>query len=485
MEEINKDGKIGKAAICSGMDRKTAQKYLKHNQYPSQCKKERNWRTRKDPFVDVWPDIVSQLRDAPELEAKALFEHLSAQYPSQFEPGQLRTFQRKVKEWRALEGPPKEVFFAQEHIPGEALQTDFTHGKELKITICGEPFKHLIAHSVLPYSNWQWVTICQSESILALQRQIQHTVFRLGRVPTYHQTDNSTAATHDLPSGYRGFNKDYEKIVAHFKMKPRTIAVGKKNQNGDIESANGALKRRLKQHLLLRGSYDFESENAYENWIQTICEKANELRVTKVAKELAVMKELNVSRLLEYVEESKRVSSWSTIRVKYNSYSVPSRLIGEDVKVRIYENRLEVWYNSKHQLTIERLLGQNKRRIDYRHIIWSLVRKPGAFARYRYRDELFPSLSFRKTYDVLIDAEGNWQADIIYLQILHLAASTMESDVQIALDLLLEQHDIPTLERVKSLVTPKQPQIPQLSAYPVELEDYDNLLSNKQEVNCE
>ncbi|MBU1367195.1 MAG: IS21 family transposase, partial [Candidatus Omnitrophica bacterium] len=84
--------------------------------------------------------------DAPELEAKALFEYLLLAKPGRYEPGQVRTFQRRVKQWRATEGPAKVVFFAQEHRPGEAMQTDFTSCNELQITIQGEPYEHMLCH---------------------------------------------------------------------------------------------------------------------------------------------------------------------------------------------------------------------------------------------------------------------------------------------------------------------------------------------------
>jgi hypothetical protein len=484
MEEKSKHGKVGLAAMKAGMDRKTACKYLKSGKYPSELKQERAWSTRQDPFEEDWAEIEDRLTDAPELEGKALFEFLLGREPRKYDPGQLRTFQRRVKRWRATQGPDKEVFFAQEHRPGEAMQTDFTSCNELAITIRGVLFEHLLCHTVLPYSNWQWATRCRSESLMALKRQIQQVAFELGRVTRFHQTDNTTAATHDIPSGKRDFNEDYKKLVTYFSMEPRTIGVGKKEQNGDVEAANGALKRRLKQHLLLRGSRDFDSEEAYEQWVQQVCEKANQLRSKKVAVDLAAMRVVKVNRLLEYTEEMKTVSGWSTLRIKHNSYSVPSRLIGEAVKVRVYESRLEVWYGGDQQQTMERLLGRNKHRIDYRHIIWSMVKKPGAFERYRYREELFPTLTFRRAYDALVAALSGWDADVDYLRILHLAASTMEEDVEAALDLLLEQKVVPRIDRVKALVSPStfEVLVPSMPAYEVDLSDYDVLLDQGEEV---
>jgi transposase len=459
------------------MDRKTGRKYLKAGQLPSEQVTERTYRTRTDPFSEDWPRLKEMLSAAPDLESTALFEWLREQRPDRYEPGQVRSLQRRIKHWRATAGPDKVVFFAQEHRPGEAVQTDFTCGNGLLVEISGEPFKHLLCHMVLPYSNWEWVTVCRSESMLALRRGVQAALFELGRVPEYHQTDNSTAATHDLRSGKRGFNQEYEEFVDHFGMKPRTIAIGKSNQNGDVEAANGALKRRIEQHLILRGNRDFESVDAYETWVRELVRKANRQRTKKVAKELGVMRELAVSRLREFRVAAVRVSRESTVRVMGNTYSVPSRLANEKVKVHIFDDRLEVFYGGKKQFSLERLLGKQKSRIDYRHIIWSLVQKPGAFPRYRYRHEMFPGPAFRRAYDALTDALGaGYEADLHYLRILHLAASVSEEETEVALELYLSAGQMPTADLIKELVQPRVPITPEMAPLRPDLSQYDELL---------
>lgn len=487
MEEFSKHGQVGLAGLKAGMSRKTASKYLRDGQLPSDIRKPRHWRTREDPFEDRWPEIADRLADAPELEAKALFEDLVEGDPESFHAGQLRTFQRRVRQWRAQEGPEKMVFFAQEHRPGEAAQTDFTWCTELEVTIGGEPFAHMLCHVVLPYSNWEWATVCHSESMAALRRGVQTALFRLGRVPEFHQTDNSTAATHALggDSSDRGFNEEYLALMRHLGMKPRTIQVGEKHQNGDVESLNGAVKRRLRQHLLLRGSADFQSVEEYERWLWGVLEKANAMRSKRIAEELEAMQVLLVDRLLEYSEIDVRVTSWSTIRVKRNTYSVPSRLMRERVRVRLYEDRIEVLHGGVLQLECERLRGEGGSRINYRHIIWSLVRKPGAFARYRYREDLFPSLTFRKSYDALCAALSQWRADIEYLRILNLAAETMESSVEATLAMILEADSVPLAESVKELVAPDQAQVPDIAVPDVDLESYDSLLEEQYEETVE
>jgi hypothetical protein len=201
MEEMSKHGQIGQAAMKADMDQKTARKYVAAGKLPSELKQPRDWRTRPDPFEEHWSEIEAKLRDTPEFEAKTLFELLQQQHPGRYEDGQLRTLQRHVKRWRAAHGPDRAVVLAQQHRPGEAAQTDFTHATELAVTIAGQLFVHLLCVLVLPYSNWQWATVCLSESILALRKGVQRALFQLGRVPQYHQTDGSTAATHKIPEG--------------------------------------------------------------------------------------------------------------------------------------------------------------------------------------------------------------------------------------------------------------------------------------------
>lgn len=483
MEEHTKHGRVGLASLRAGMHRNTGSKYLRAGKVPSELNRERTWRTRPDPFEEDWPEIAERLVDAPELEAKVLFEDLCERFPGRYQEGQLRTLQRRVKQWRAMYGPDKVLFFEQEHRPGEAMQTDFTSMNELGVTIYGEAFPHLLCHQVLPYSNWEWGTVVRSESTMALKRGVQGAVFELGRVPEYHQTDNSSGATHRLESGKREFNDKYQALVDHLGMKPRTTAIGEKEQNGDIEAMHRAFKRRVEQHLLLRGSRDFESVEAWEKWLQTIAKKANVSRSKRLSEELAVMRVLDVHRLAEYEEEEVRVKQGSTIRVKNNTYSVPSRLKYEMVKVRVYDDRVEVYYGGVRQITVERLLGEGGHRINYRHIIWSLVRKAGAFERYRYREDLFPTPVFREAYDRLADKLASTRkADLEYLRILHLAASTMECEVEVALRLLLAERAVPLADRVKELVIREKPEIPDVKPMAPDLGDYDSLLAELVEV---
>ena len=480
--EMTKCGKVGVAAARAGMSRNTATKYLKTDSLPTDEESPRTWRTRKDPFEEDWPEIEARLKRERRLEAKTIFDELLSTQPDRYHAGQLRTLQRRVKQWRAAHGPEKELFFPQEHRPGEAMQTDFTSMNSLAITIAGQPYDHLLCHCVLPHSNWSWGTPCMSESMAAIKKGVQAALIRLGRKPEFHQTDNSTAATHRLESGKRDFNDEYLRMMEHFGMKPRTIQIGEKHQNGDVEAGNGAVKRYVDQRLMLRGSRDFERHDDYLSWLHGQLEARNQTRGARLDRELEVMPAFTATPLPEYSEVRVRGSCGVTIRIKTDSYSVPCRVKAEWVRVRVYADRLEIYFADTLQLSVERLQGKQRHRINYRHVVHSLLRKPGAFRRYRFRDDLFPTASYRQAFEALDAALTERQADLEYLRILELAATTMESAVEDALVEMIAANTIPSAEAIKERVAPTQPEVPDLATLVIDLQSYDGLLQHAMEV---
>jgi len=454
-------------------------------------KQPRSYRTREDPFAEDWPELEEMLTAAPELEAKALFEWLCDKYKDEnggqgkYQAGQLRTLQRRVSSWKALH-QDKQAVLEQAHQPGEALQTDGTWLTELGITLQGEPFKHILIHCVLPYSNWSWGVIAQSESQVALQRGLQATLFELGHVPEYHQTDNSSAATYQVRAGQGGkreYTPGYLAVLDHFGLKPRLIQVGSPEQNGDIEAANGALKRSLKQQLLLRGSRDFASLAEYEQFLAAVMSQRNARQQTRLDEELAVMKPLTASALSGYQELRVKVNRASLIRVQNNLYSVPTSLIGRQVTVRLREWELEVWFGQRQVETMPRLVGQNKQQINYRHVIDSLLRKPGGFRNYRYREALFPTLVFQQAWEQLQQWHSPRKADLIYLRLLRLAARTMECEVEAVLKRLVaanQRWDDRDIEPWLALPAPAA--APALAPPVIDLSRYDQLLTEVRDV---
>ena len=467
------------AASKAGMDEKTARKWARAGRMPSQSGKERDWRTREDPFAEVWHEIEGILSRAPTVEATAVFEHLNRLYPGRFESGQLRTLQRRMKNWRATRGESCEVMFAQRHRPGEQSQSDFTRMGKLQVRIGGEPFDHLLYHFVLTYSNWETVTLCFSESFESLSAGLQNALWQLGGVPVEHRTDRLSAAVNNL--GHREeFTDRYEALLRHYGMRASHTQAGRAHENGDVEQSHHRFKRALEQELLLRGDRNFDSVEAYRTFLGEVIERRNRTRSKRLKEELERMRRLPERRLEDCTKLRVKVSAGSTIRVRKNTYSVDSRLIGETVEVRLYHDHLQVYYGQQMMDSMPRLRGEGKYRIQYRHVIHSLVRKPGAFARYRYREDLFPSVLFRAAWDEL-RRECPATAESQYLRILELAAQRGERRVEQILKHLIETGERIRDEAVSELLTTEAVEAWEVKVPPVDVTLYDALLLSRAE----
>lgn len=455
MKLINEEKILAVAAAKAGMDEKTARKWRDLGKLPSEIKPEHGWRTRIDPFEHVWNEIKAKLEVNPGLEAKTLFEDLQRRYPGEFADGQLRTLQRQVKVWRALEGPAKEVIFPQEHMPGKLCESDFTHMTSLGITIAGAPFPHLVYHFVLTYSNWETGTVCFSESFESLSVGLQNALFELGGVPQEHRTDRLTTAVNKVDHPDQ-FTRRYRALLSHYGLAGQATNAGSPNENGDVEQSHHRFKRALDQALMLRGSRDFESREEYAAFLKKVFVQLNAGRSARFAEELRVLRRLPNCRLDASERLRVRVGPSSTVRIKHNTYSVPSRLVGETVDVRIHAEMIELFYAQRFVLTMPRLRGEDKHSINYRHIIDRLVRKPGAFANYRYRHDLFPTTRFRVAYDLLKKRQPA-RADKEYLAILYLAACEGEDKVNQALGLLIDAGSPISQEVLSELVSEDLP----------------------------
>lgn len=438
--------------------------------------KPRTYRTREDPFEGFWPEIEALLK-VEGLDVKTVFGQLQDKHPGKFEPGALRTLQRRAREWHALNGPGREVYFAQVWRPGQQGQSDFTHMTELGITIRGELYQHLCYHFVLPWSNWEYVETAISESYAALSRGLQNALRELEGAPAEHRTDNLSAATHDLKKeDGRAFNERYEALVRHYGMTASKNSPGKGNENGDVEKAHDVFTHELDQQLRLRGSRDFESREVYVAFLLEVVQRLNERRRTKVEEERKALRPLPRTRLEDYQVFKVTVSkSSSTIRVLQNAYSVPSSLIGHEVRVHAHAEKLEVFFGPKLVLEAERFRGTHHARINYRHIIGWLVRKPGAFQKYLYREELFPGVVFRRAYDALAQAAPE-TASVEYLRILKLSADTLESSVAAELEKVLAEGKVPSSEALRSVVDPRPLERPEVNVKEPDLKNYDCLI---------
>src|SRR5580700_3050429 len=289
---IQTEDTLAQAADKAGVDEKTARKYRDSDPLPSQRRVPHTWRTREDPFQDVWAELLDQLRLNPGLQAKTLFDDLQRRLPGRFPNVQLRCLQRRIKQWRALEGPPKEVFFAQIHEPGRLAESDFTCMAQLGVTILGELFDHMVYHFVLTYSNWEAGTVCFSESFESLSEGLQNALWELGGVPQLHRTDRLTAAVQPGVEGPESFKQRYQALLSHYGLQGQAIQAGKGNENGDAEQSHNQFKRALDQALMMRGSRDFTSRDCYWVFVRQVFEQQNAGRAARLAEEVALLRPL-------------------------------------------------------------------------------------------------------------------------------------------------------------------------------------------------
>lgn len=474
MKEIQK-GTLEKAALKVGISQKTARKYIKHKHLPSQ-QKEKPLRSYSNPFEAHWDKVTGMLETSPELEARTILNYLVEMYPEHYRLNQIRSLQRRLKEWRAHYGASKQVIFRQDLKPGRQSQSDWTHMGELNITIGGYAFPHLLFHFMLPYSQFETIMICETESFATLIKGFEQGVLELGGVACEHRTDNLTAATQKMGND-RIFTQRWREFLEHYQVQPSRNNPGVSHENGSIEKSHHTFKNAVDQHLMLRQSRDFKTQEDYQVFLDKIKTRRNFMRRDRIIEEVETLRPLPEKQFNEATLLTVRVTPSSTIQVLSVTYSVPSRLIGLWLKAVVLRDTIELMYGGKILLTLPRL--EAGALIDYRHIIDSLIRKPGAFESYQYRSFLYPNTTFRKAYDALKD-RGLTSCNKRYLELLHLAKLYGENEVSTVIDLLLEEKMVPVKEDILELL--KQNKIPQ----PVEvtqpnLEDY-NQLSDFEEV---
>ncbi|MCP4701282.1 MAG: hypothetical protein GY862_31170, partial [Gammaproteobacteria bacterium] len=247
------------------------------------------------------------------------------------------------------------------------------------------------------------------------------------------------------------------------------------NENGDVEQSHYRFKKAVSQELMLRNNFDFASRKEYEGFLKTLFKQLNSGRRERLQEECRILRGLPARRLESWERLTVKAGPGSTIRIKHNVYSVPSRLIRKSVEVRLHAEYIELWHGQKRIETMPRLRGEKKHHIQYRHVIDWLVRKPGAFENYRYREALYPASRFRMAYDRL--QKHHPKPDKAYLRILKLAAWKNECAVDDALQKLIDRDTRITPEAVEALLEDK-PAAPvtDIRVDAIDLNAYDALL---------
>ena len=443
------------ASAQAGISLSTA-KRIERGELTEDHSVQRTWKTHEDIFASVWEEEIEPLlKEHQSIQAKTILEQLIMKFPDQYQWLHLRTLQRRVKKWRVLHGEDKEVIFRQEHLPGEEGYSDFTH-PDYKITIKGEELSHMLYHFRLGFSGWSFAhIILGGESFTALAEHLQKALYKLGGVPEEHRTDSLTAAYKNKDScNSKDLTRNYLEFCKIYQIIPTRNNKGIAHENGSIESPHGHLKSAIKQALMIRGSKDFSSIEDYQSFIDKIVEKKNYLNRHKVEIERKHLKKLPQYQAFDYELKFVKVASTSTINLKHVVYSVPSRLIGCELEVHLYDNRLECFYQGEMTCSLKRIRiekGKTRARsIDYRHLIKSLRKKPMAFEKYIFQKDLFPTFSFKMAWERLEQTQDMRMACKTYVELLAIASQyDLEQKLSNHLEELLASGEIPNIDRIR------------------------------------
>ncbi|MEA2096044.1 MAG: IS21 family transposase [Candidatus Cloacimonadota bacterium] len=442
------------------------------------------WRTRSDPFIEVWEsELIPMLECSPGLSPITLLEYLQDRYSQKYPDSVLRTLERRVKEWRALQGPEKEVMFRQRQEPGRQGLSDFTQLKGIIITIRGKPLHHLLYHFRLAYSHWSYMkVILGGESYTALAEGLQEALWRLGGCPLDHRTDSLSAAFKNLSRDEQeDRTKKYDELCRHYNMRASRNNPGAKHENGAVESPHGHLKRRIKQALLLRGSNDFQTIIDYQIWLDQVVQSHNRRNAKQIDSEKKALQLLPTYRAVDFIEVVVKVTSSSTIDVRRVTYTVPSRLCGETLRIHLYHDRLCCFLGSAQIITLDRVYPtgthNRARNINYRHVIKALVRKPQAFRYSQIREDLLPGNDYKKIWVHIDNSLPGKAACKLMVGILSLAAKA-DCEEKLAYDVL----DLITTSKPISLTDLQKRYLPTTATHPTvnvsqhPLNNYDSLI---------
>lgn len=387
-------------------------------------------KTRYHALDDLWEAEAIPLLESGIFEATFLLQELIKKFPDLLTKRDLRTTQRRVRDWRVLnEKRNKEVMFPQVHEPGQLGISDFTHLKDVEIFIKGEKIEFVLYHFRMPYSGFNYMDafLGKGEPFTAFSKGLQDALFMLGGVPTKHRTDSLSASYKNLnQQAAEDLTSKYAALIEHYQMEAERINRGKGHENGAVESSHRHIKDRMRQLLIVRGSTAFETFDEFKIFVADVVKQHNQNATKNLDVERDHLKPLPISRTIEYDEKIVVVSTSSTMEVKRVTYSVPSNFIGLRLSVRVYHDVLMCYFGLKHVVTLQRMKspprGKRARKIDYRHVINWLVRKPGAFRGCKYRDNLLPSDNYKYIWQFVDDNMEYREAAKFMVGLLHIAA---------------------------------------------------------------
>ena len=474
------------AAAKAGFSTATAYRIEQDPRPPSQRPAPRG-RRRPDPLAAVWEsEIVPLLRSAPGLRPIAIFEEVLRRHPG-LGAGVRRTMERRIRSWRALHGPEQEVIFRQLHEPGRLGLSDFTDMGDLAICIAGEDLEHRLYHFRLAYSGFEHAhVVLGGESYVALAEGLQDALWALGGAPHEHRSDSLSAAFRNLDREAReDLTRRYEALCAHYGMEPSRNNAGLPHENGSIEGPHGHLKAAIADALLLRGSRDFSDLASYRRFVDELVGRRNARVLPRIELERAALRDLPPRRTADHEETIVTVTSSGGFLLRKVFYSVPSRLIGHRLRVRLYDDRLEVYLGSSHQLTLPRGRrrpdGRHAYVVDYRHVIHSLRRKPMALLGLVYRDSLFPRPAYARAFEAMLARQPARQACRTTVEILALAHErACEAELAGVLDTMLDAGRLPDMAELRARFMPDTAALPGVVVRHPALSTYEEIATVRQ-----
>lgn len=472
------------AAAKADISRATGYRIAHDPRLPSQKEQPRG-RRRPDPLETIFEaEVVPLLKETPGLRSVAIFDEMLRRHP-ELSPGIRRTLERRIRSWRALHGAEQDVIFRQVHEPGQSGQSDFTDMSSLGVTIGGQALAHLLYHFRLPWSGFEHAhVILGGESFVALAEGLQNALWSAGGAPREHRSDSLSAAFRNLDADAKAdLTTRYDALCAHYRMRPTRNNRGVAHENGSIESAHGHLKNAMRDALLMRGSADFADLATYRAFLDEIVGRRNATHGKRIAAERAYLQSLPEHRTTDFEEVIVTVTSTGGFTLRKVFYTVPSRLIGHRLRVRLYDDRLEVFMGGTHLMALPRGRAQPNGRhdqvVNYHHVIHALRKKPMALLNLVYRDKLFPRAAYRRAFEALTAKMPEKLACKITVELLALAHDRgCERELAEELDRVLDHGALPDPVVLRRLFGPDPADLPTVSVLPVALDSYDALVAN-------
>ncbi len=478
-----KNDSVTVAAAKAALSRATGYRIEADPILPSQANLPRGSR-RADPLAGIFnEEVVPILEKTPDIRPISVFEELLRRHPM-LDPGVRRTLERRMKTWRLLHGSDQPVIFRQNHEPGRMGLSDFTHMDAAGVTIAGQPLVHMLYHFRLVCSGFEHAhVVLGGESFVALAVGLQNALWSLGGAPLEHRSDSLSAAFKNLdPDAKKDLTKRYEALCEHYGMTPTRNNRGVAHENGSIESAHGHLKRAIKDASLLRGSKDFADLDAYRAFIDLILGRHNARRDKSINSERAVLQPLPKRRADDFERHSVYVTSSGGFSFKRNFYTVPSRLKGQQLRLHLFEDRLELFAGATLVETLPRgPRGQGGGHVvNYRHVIHSLRVKPMALAGLVYRDQLFPREAYREAFEQLREASGERVACHVLVELLSIAHERgVEAEIAAALSCTRQAGELPDITEYRTRFVCAEQSVPTVKVTIPEMSVFDELLNGE------